>query len=87
MTRANMITADMIPSHLNTHPVKAFAISADRSRALVLVNRPDAFMPWVAATWSPALGDTWIWGNYYRSFEQADAFRAQWIATAHGEAV
>lgn len=81
MTAAK-IAPTMIPQTLNGYPVKAFTIHPQGDRALVLVCRPQAFQPWVAATWWPELGETWQWGHYFDSWEEADAHRGRWIAEA-----
>jgi hypothetical protein len=73
-----------IPASLNGYPVIGWTISADRERALVIVQRPQAFLPFVAAQWWPELGDAWQWGNYYDTRDEAEAYRANWIKTAHG---
>lgn len=77
------IRQNEMPTTLNGYPVKAFTISRNADRALVLVHREGNFMPWVAASWWPELGDSWMWGNYFKSYEEADAYRANWIST-HG---
>lgn len=78
------VTHANIPTSLNGFPVKAFTISKDEGRALVLIHRAGDFMPWVAATWFPHCGNEWLWGNYFRSYEGADAYRGHWIST-HGQ--
>lgn len=75
------VTHANIPTSLNGYPVKAFSISHDQGRALVIIHRADDHMSWVAATWFPHSGNEWIWGNYFTSYEQADAYRGEWIKT------
>jgi len=73
-----------IPATLNGYPVKTFSLSRDADRALVLVHRENhAMHQWVAASWWPELGDSWMWGNYFDSYEGADAYRGWWLRT-HG---
>lgn len=70
-----------IPRSLNGYPVKAFSLSGRADRALVLVDRGGDFLPFVAATWWPEIGDRWEWGNYFASFAEADAYRGEWLRT------
>ena len=80
---AQPIRQTEMPKTLNGFPVKAFTISKNADRALVLIHREGDFMPWVAASWWPELGTQWQWGNYFKSYQEADDYRANWIRT-HG---
>lgn len=72
-----------MPTTLNGYPVKAWTNFGDH--ALVLVHRENHPMhPWVGAQWSPDLGSTWTSGNYFASWEEADAWRGEKIARHYG---
>lgn len=76
------LTLTDMPKTLNGHPVKAFAIHPDGQTALVMVHRPGhAMHPYVTATWWPELADTWQWGNYHSTWEEANDQRRAWIKT------
>lgn len=79
MTTQAPIKTTEIPATLNGARVIAWTIAADRSRALVIVEREQAFHPIVAASWWPELGGTWMWGHYYDTLTEAEDYRRAWV--------
>ena len=60
---------DDIPEKLNGYPVVACARYGMRD--LVIVQRPHAYHPFVAATWDG--NSAWHWGHYCANFDEAKA--------------
>lgn len=83
MTTNAPIKTSEIPATLNGYPVIAWTISANRERALVIVERDAAMHPIVTATWWPELGNAWQWGNYHADLTEGEDYRRQWVKT-HG---
>lgn len=69
------------PAALNGCPVLAVFPRRDGC-AVVLVKRPESFRPFVVASYWPDLGDSWSWGNYLASAQEAESVLAEMLPAA-----
>ena len=60
------------PTKLNGFPVIA-SMTHSNGYVSVMVERDDEFMPFVVATWHEGLKNSWTWGHYFYTRDEAVA--------------